>query len=222
MSLKKYMLIDLLITGIIGMIVEFFGVYVFNKMIYATIIPYAISLLIMMIATTRWKSKGLILIPFLALSTILSGRFINPNEQFRAVYNLELYISLVVSLGTFSLNYFWFNIRKSKKIKETMGSLVILNIIDIVISTLMLVLVYYLLTSQNLIMAFPVWSIFAYALLILGTCILFNQGVLVDVVENIENKNEEMIHEEDFHMVLEDDEENEDSSVEKGVLGCKK
>ena len=222
MSLKKYMLIDLLTTGIIGIVVEFLGVFVFNKMIYATIIPYAISLLVIMISTTRWGSRGLVLIPFISLSTIMSGRFINPNEQFRAVYDLRLYISIIFSLGTFSLNYIWFKIRREKKIKETMGSLVILAIIDIVISTLMLVLVYYLLTSQNLIMAFPVWSIFAYAILILGTCILFNQGVLVDVLENIKNRHVERIEEEDFHMVLDDDEEQEDSGVEKGVLECKK
>ena len=70
MSLKKYMLIDLVLTGIIGVAVEFLGVYVFNRMIYATIIPYAISLLIMMIATTRWGSLGITLVPFLALATV--------------------------------------------------------------------------------------------------------------------------------------------------------
>ena len=221
MSLKKYMFIDLLITGIIGMAVEFFGVFMFNKMIYATIIPYAVSLLIMMIATTRWRSFGLILIPFMALATVLSGRFINPNEQFRELYNIDLYLSLVSSLSIFSLNYFWFKIRKEKNLKETRGSFVILSLVDIVFSTLVLIFVYFLLTTQNLIMAFPVWSIFAYALLIIGTCILFSQGVLIDVKENLKNQHLERIEEEDFQMRL-DDEEIEDSSVEKGVLECKK
>ena len=71
-------------------------------------------------------------------------------------------------------------------------------------------------------MAFPVWSIFAYALLIIGTCLMFKQGVLVDVKENLKCRNEERIEEDDFHMILDDEEENEDSSVEKGVLECKK
>ena len=100
MSFKKYMLIDLVLTGIIGVAVEFLGVYVFNRMIYATIIPYAISLLIMMIATTRWGSLGITLVPFLALATVLSGRLINPQEALKACYDWRLYISLLFSLST--------------------------------------------------------------------------------------------------------------------------
>ena len=216
MSLKKYMLIDLLITCCIGVVIEFLGTYVLNKLIYATIIPYAISLLIMMVATTRWGSWGLLIVPLLALSTVLSGRLINPHEQFRTVYDWKLYIALVFSLSTFSLNYLWFKIRDGKK--ETMGSLVLLALIDIVIATLMLVLMYYMLSSQNLIMAFPVWGLYADAILIIGTCILFQQGVLVNVKKSLTDKHIESVEEDDFHMRLDD----EDSGVEKGVLECKK
>ena len=219
MSLKKYMLIDLLITGIIGVIVEFLGVFVFNKMIYATIVPYAISLLIMMISTTRWGSYGLVLVPFLALSTVLSGRLINPTVAFRDSYDFKLYISLFVSLSTFSLNYCWFDFRKKRKIKETMGSMAGLACIDIVIATIMLVLVYYLLTGNMFILAFPVWGLYGYAMLILGTCILFTQGVLVNVKQKILDDKIQLYEEDDFHMQLDDE---EDSGVEKGVLECKK
>ena len=66
MSLKKYMLVDLFITCCIGIVVEFLGTYVLNKIIYATIIPYAISLLIMMVATTRWGSWGWLIAPLIA------------------------------------------------------------------------------------------------------------------------------------------------------------
>lgn len=219
MSFKKYMLIDLVLTGIIGVAVEFLGVYVFNRMIYATIIPYAISLLIMMIATTRWGSLGITLVPFLALATVLSGRLINPQEALKACYDWRLYISLLFSLSTFSLNYCWFDYRGKRKIKNTMGSMVALSCIDILLSTTILVLMYYILTSNLYILAFPVWSIFGYAVLILGTCILFSQGVLVNVKEKFLEQKEEMLEEEDFHMCLDDEEE---SGVEKGVLECKK
>lgn len=218
MSLKKYMLIDLLITGIIGTIVEFLGVFVFNKMIYATIIPFAVSLLVMMISTRRWGSYGLILVPFLALSTVMSGKIINPNDSLKVFYDWKLYISLVVSLSTFSLNYCWFDFKKKREMKETMGSLVGLACIDIVLSTLLLVLVYYLLTGNMLILAFPVWGLYGYAMLILGTCILYTQGVLVNVKEKFIEEKNQMYEEEDFHMNLDE----EDSGVEKGVLECKK
>lgn len=219
MSLKKYMLIDLLMTGIIGVIVEFFGVFVFNKMFYATIIPFAISLLIMMISTTRWGSKGLVLVPFLALATVLSGRLINPIETLRSSYDWRLYISLFVSLSTFSLNYYWFSFRKKREIKETMGSMAGLACIDIVIATLLLVLVYYLLTGNMFILAFPIWGLYGYAMLILGTCILFTQGVLVNVKDKMIEEKSQLYEEDDFHMRLD---EEEDSGVEKGVLECKK
>ena len=216
MSLKKYMFVDLLTSAIIGILVEFLGVFVLNKLIYAMIIPFAISLLIMMVVTTRWGSWGLVIVPVLALSTVLSGRLINPHEQFKLLYDWKLYISLIFSLSTFSLNYLWFKIFNDKKIKQTMGTLSLLGVIDIIISTLMLVLIYYLLTSRNLIMAFPAWGLYGYAILIIGTCILFKQGVLVDVKSTLKENYVERIEEEEFRMVLEDEEEN--SSVEKGVL----
>ena len=214
MSLKKYMFIDLLTTAIIGILVEFLGVFVLNKLIYATIIPFAISLLIMMVVTTRWGSWGLLLVPVLALSTVLSGRLINPREEFRVLYDWKLYLSIMFALSTFSLNYFWFKKRKDKK--ETMGSLSLLAMLDIIAATLMLVLVYYLLTSQDLILAFPIWGLYGYAILIIGTCILNRQNVLVNVKKTLLERQVERIEEEDFHMVLDEDEE--DSSVEKGVL----
>ena len=216
MSLKKYMFVDLLTSAIIGILVESLGVFVLNKLIYAMIIPFAISLLIMMVVTTRWGSWGLVIVPVLALSTVLSGRLINPHEQFKLLYDWKLYISLIFSLSTFSLNYLWFKIFNDKKIKQTMGTLSLLGVIDIIMSTLMLVLIYYMLTSQNLIMAFPIWGLYGYAILIIGTCILFKQGVLVDVKSTLKENYVERIEEEEFHMVLEDEEEN--SSVEKGVL----
>ena len=215
MSLKKYMFVDLLTSAIIGILVEFLGVFVLNKLIYAMIIPFAISLLIMMVVTTRWGSWGLVIVPVLALSTVLSGRLINPHEQFKLLYDWKLYISLIFSLSTFSLNYLWFKIFNDKKIKQTMGTLSLLGVIDIIISTLMLVLIYYMLTSRNLIMAFPAWGLYGYAILIIGTCILFKQGVLANVKSTLKENYVERIEEEEFHMVLEDE---EDSSVEKGVL----
>lgn len=215
MSLKKYMFVDLLTSAIIGILVEFLGVFVLNKLIYAMIIPFAISLLIMMVVTTRWGSWGLVIVPVLALSTVLSGRLINPHEQFKLLYDWKLYISLIFSLSTFSLNYLWFKIFNDKKIKQTMGTLSLLGVIDIIISTLILVLIYYMLTSRNLIMAFPAWGLYGYAILIIGTCILFKQGVLANVKSTLKENYVERIEEEEFHMVLEDE---EDSSVEKGVL----
>jgi hypothetical protein len=188
-------------------------------MIYATIIPYAVSLLVMMISTTRWGSCGLVLVPFLALSTVLSGKLINPTDALKVFYDWKLYISLIVSLSTFSLNYCWFDFKKKRKMKETMGSMAGLACLDIVIATIMLVLVYYLLTGNMFILAFPVWGLYGYAMLILGTCILFTQGVLVNVKQKILDDKIQLYEEDDFHMQLDDE---EDSGVEKGVLECKK
>jgi hypothetical protein len=56
-------------------------------------------------------------------------------------------------------------------------------------------------------------------MLILGTCILFTQGVLVNVKQKILDDKIQLYEEDDFHMQLDDE---EDSGVEKGVLECKK
>ena len=69
-------------------------------------------------------------------------------------------------------------------------------------------------------MAFPVWGLYGYAILIIGTCILFSQGVLINVKKSLKEKHLELIEEDDFQMRL--DEIDENSDVEKGVLECKK
>lgn len=216
MSLRKYMVIDLLISGIIGMGVEFLGVYVFNNMLLAKIIPYAVSMLVVMITTSRWGNKGLIVIPFVALATVLSGRLINPHVDFAKAYDWKLYVSLVLSLYTFSLNHFWFKLRKNRKIKETPGSMMALCFIDIVTSWVVLTMVYFALTSELYILAFPVWGLYGYALLIIGTFLLFRQGVLINVKDNFLRLKEENQNDNDFRMCLDDLEI--ESDVEKGVF----
>ena len=86
------MVIDLITIGVIGTIIEALGIYIFNQMIYATIITSSFSLLVMLIGTTRWGSKGLILAPFLALATIVSGRFFVTNPDLRPNYDWKLYV----------------------------------------------------------------------------------------------------------------------------------
>lgn len=70
------MVIDLAILALIGCLVELLGIYLFNAMLTATMITSAVSLLMMLISTTRWGYKGLIIAPLLALATIISGRFL--------------------------------------------------------------------------------------------------------------------------------------------------
>ncbi|MBD5390870.1 hypothetical protein HDR67_02570, partial [bacterium] len=72
------MAIDLVILTIIGCAGEVLGNFVFNKMLIATMIATTLSLLIVFVAIFRWGWRGLLIAPILALATVLSGYFLNP------------------------------------------------------------------------------------------------------------------------------------------------
>ena len=148
------MIIDLVMIGVIGLIIEALGVYVFNKMIYATIIASSFSLLIMLLATTRWGIKGVAIAHIVALGNIISVRFFIDNPDFRSNYDWQLYISVVCSLLSFAINHYWF---KKKNYKETFkyaSNILLFVLIDIVVSLITLSIVYLLLKQTFQLLGF--------------------------------------------------------------------
>lgn len=220
MSLKKYMLIDLLILTVIGCIIEAVGVFTVNKMITATMVASAVSLLMMLIATTRWGWKGLFIAPILAAATIISGRFFNSHENFKALYDWKLYIAIVCSLLSFGVNEIWFRYINYKETFKSFKFILILSAIDIVASQLVLSLMYFALAQQFLLLGFLAWNACSFVLLIIGAVVLRKQNVLVNVKENLlEMKNQP--DDADFRMNLEENEvqdieDEEEKKEEKG------
>ena len=210
------MIIDLVMIGVIGLIIEALGVYVFNKMIYATIIASSFSLLIMLLATTRWGIKGVAIDPIVALGTIISGRFFIDNPDLRANYDWQLYISVVCSLLSFAINHYWF---KKKNYKETFkyaSNILLLVLIDIVVSLITLSIVYLLLKQTFQLLGFLAWNAFSYMILFVGTFALKGLGVMVDVKEELIFARQSLEDEQSSFSF--DDEEDENSKKEEGEL----
>lgn len=203
------MTIDLVILTIIGCAVEALGIFVFNKMLIAAIITTSISLLIMMVATFRWGWRGLLISPFLALATTLSGLLINPHVDYRQNYDWKLYLAILAQLLSMSINLLWF--KKVKDEQETtskLQSLFALCAIDSIVSLLALSVVYLMTAFRFQLLAFAVWNAFGYVILFVGSFILSRQGILVNVKKNILSQKHEREEAENFKMALPDEEEN--------------
>lgn len=213
-SLRKYMVIDLAILALIGCLVELLGIYLFNAMLTATMITSAVSLLMMLISTTRWGYKGLIIAPLLALATIISGRFFNVHAEFKALYDWKLYLVILISLLSFAVNLLWYkkiDYRQNyKKISTTVG----ICLLDIVVSQLVLSLAYLAFYGQFLLLGFIVWNAFAFVILIIGAIVLSKQGVIVNIKQNLLERKEELELEKKLEFNFEENEDKE-NNIEK-------
>lgn len=215
MSLKKYMILDLVILSVIGCIIEAVGIFAFNKMLTARIIASAISLLMMMISITRWGWKGLLIAPVLAAATLISGRFFNPHETFKDLYDWRLYISIVLSLLSLSVNMIWFKYIDYKKTFKNWKYILILCVIDILTSQLVLTLAYWAFAQEFGLLGFLAWNSCSFILLIVGTFILKNQNVLVNVKESLLEKRKQQEDDSNFRMNLPEEDNNEIKDIDE-------
>ncbi|MDE7385446.1 MAG: hypothetical protein K2M84_06780 [Anaeroplasmataceae bacterium] len=216
MKLKKYMLIDLSLLIGIGVVIEALGIFAFNFMLRATVITSAVSLLVMVVAITRWRWKGLICAPFLALATLISGRFFNPHLDFRSLYGWELYLSTLGSLLSLSVNLIWFKYIDYNKTFKSIGLSLGLCLMDIFVSQLTLSLLYMAFTASKdfLILGFLAWNAFSFVLLLVGVYCFKRQNVLIDVEVDMKEKSQERIDDSDFRLNIEE----ENVEKEKGDL----
>ncbi|MDE6655909.1 MAG: hypothetical protein K2J85_02845 [Anaeroplasmataceae bacterium] len=198
------MLIDLSLLIGIGVVIEALGNFVFNYMLRAMLITSSISLLMMMVAITRWRWKGLIVAPFLVAAMIISGRYFNPHVDFREFYGWELYLAALGSLLSLSVNLIWFKYIDYKKTFKSIGLTLLLCLIDIIISQLIVSLLYMAFTANFMFLGFLAWNAFSYVLLIVGVFCFKKQNVLVDVETEITEKSQE-ISDSDFRLNIEEE-----------------
>lgn len=210
------MIIDLIVIGVVGSIIEALGIYIFNQMIYATIIASSFSLLIMLMATTRWGWKGLVLAPVLALATIIGGRYFVTNPDLRPNYDWKLYVAILFSLLAFAINIVWFNKKNYRQTYGKASNIFILVLIDILVSQLVLSIVYLILKQSFQLLGFLAWNSFSYIILFVGAFALKGVGVMIDVKEDI-IYHKEMLEDEKTSFNF-DDEEEENSKKEEGEL----
>ena len=146
-SIKKYMLQDLIVLLIIGLILEGlterFAASMFNGT--STII---FGLFIVIVATARWNLWGLIVVPFIGFATWLGGSLGNI-AYYADAYDWRVYISETVGLLTVGVNYLFFRGHKTRKVVSNMWLLILIIIIDYVLYCSIQFVVYRLCCSGN-------------------------------------------------------------------------
>ncbi|MDE6407772.1 MAG: hypothetical protein K2K48_05665 [Anaeroplasmataceae bacterium] len=204
MRLRKYMIVDLAILTCVGFVAELFGEYVINRSIVAGWVAGSISLLILLISTTRWGWKGLLPIPILALAVVLSGRYFHPIVRLRPNYDWKFYIVLVISYLSISINLFWMKKIGYKDTFKKLWLTILLCTVDYLVFQLVLSIVFWIIMKDFLFLAFIIWNAFTYVILLVGSFILGKQNALVNIKLSLLEKSEEERIEEDFKMQFEE------------------
>ncbi|MGM9971724.1 MAG: hypothetical protein ACI35W_04885 [Anaeroplasmataceae bacterium] len=141
MSIKRYMVIDFITLFVIGTIVELIAMYIIPRSIPASAPYYCVSVLVILVALSRWGVKGLILAPVMACVSFLSGKLLG---VYKGNYDLTLFLSdLVGFLGCSVVLLFR---KKNKKealfgeISSTIGQVLLTLVIVIILQTIVVCL----------------------------------------------------------------------------------
>ena len=100
MSLKKYMLIDLLILAIVGAVLEGVGTWACFYAFVGSTPTTIFSLLILFMALTRWRWYGLLTIPILAFGNLMGALSLDTGsiEGYKDMFNLQYFLSNLLGL----------------------------------------------------------------------------------------------------------------------------
>lgn len=142
------MVVDLLILGLIGCLLE--GLT--TKMCGMTLAAgptFTFSLLIIFISTARWNLWGLILCPILPLATILGGRF-NDLPYFAAMYDWRVYVSTTIALFSIGVNVIFYKRKGTKNTLFSIWRMMGLVLLDYALFTVIQFLFYRLLSGGTL------------------------------------------------------------------------
>lgn len=185
-SLKKYMFYDLGMLAIIGVVIEMVGVYVSDTMFSGTFTTFCFSVLIMIVALSRWGIKGLLISPFLALSTFVCGKFLIAHSGYRELYDGTVLLAIFLSLVSISTILIWFKIFGSKRILGNMGLTLLLCLYVIALVIGVQTLTYWIFNNGITISVFLIiYNGLGIIFTFVGAGLLRQQQVLVNVKQKI-------------------------------------
>lgn len=127
----KYMLQDLIVLLIIGLILEGLTQR-FASTILSGAPTIAFGLLIVIVATARWNLWGLLVVPFIGLATWLGGS-LGDVKYIADAYDWRVYISETVGLLTVGINCLFYKGHKTNKVVSNMWLLILIIIIDYIL-----------------------------------------------------------------------------------------
>ena len=191
MKFKTYRIIDLTMLCVLA-----FGIEIMTTALMNSIIPMGFSfypvigLFITVVAITRWKYRGLVVIPFNALANFIASVYMCKAQDYDIT---RLIITMLSNLSAIVI-LLWY---KKKGVKDTFnglngyllscGSIILTNIIGVLLISIIMGIVRS--GSLNLSISSIAEAmflnaythVFAYVILLLGTYIFNSNGVIVDV-----------------------------------------
>lgn len=139
---------DLILLTVLGVLLEGLTER-FASTILSGTPTIAFALFIVFFAVTRWKLWGLIIVPFLALSTWLGGS-LGEIKYLADAYDWRVFIAEMCGLATVGINVVFYRNHKTQSIIATPWKLVLIIILDYVLYCVVHFVVYRLISSGNL------------------------------------------------------------------------
>ena len=147
-SVKVYMVQDLVLLTILGVLLE--GITErFASTILSGVPTIAFALFAVFVAVTRWNLWGLLIIPFLALSTWLGGS-LGELKYLADAYDWRVFVAEMCGLATVGINVVFYRKHKTKSIISTTWKLILIMLLDYVLYCTVHFVVYRLLSSGSL------------------------------------------------------------------------
>lgn len=195
MKFKTYRIIDLTMLCVLAFGIEIMTTAVVNSIIPGGFSFYpVIGLFMTVVAVTRWKYRGLVVIPFNALANYIACVYMCKAIDYDI---LRLFVTMFSNLSAMII-LVWY---KNKGIKETYkgianyslscGSIILTSLVGVLLISIILGIA----RSQSLNLAISdiasaVFTIaythvFAYVILLLGVFIFNSMDILVDVKEKL-------------------------------------
>ena len=193
MTKRKFMIIDLSILAIIGVILESItlifqfkygssGFYKIGDEIYYYF-PISITLtpVLILIAIFRWDLKGVIISVPLSLTTCIIYNFFNPEA-------VSGYIYVIYIIGTLfiALNVLWFKVIKKSKMSKNLGLVLIYSLAGylLIAGGRSLVATFYKISFLGTLYEFLVQDLLSIVIgLVVISIIYFQKTILVDIDE---------------------------------------
>lgn len=203
-----------------------------------------ISFLIVILAIIRWNFWGLIIVPFLALATVLGGGW-SDIGQYSAFYTLSgdygncglaVFISTMIGLFTIGFDAILFRVKGTKTIIKNPLLLVGIILLNYLVLNLVQFLIFRLITAGTLTHSASIMyvgntgnefnlafygengfirNLLGLAIAVVGILILRSQGVATNVVEKlVDDKKNAELDAKDRHFRIEEAEEEKDMKNE--------
>lgn len=215
MQFKTYRIVDLLMLGILGTLIEAIGTYLASAFI-PNYTPYCIiGMFIVLVAVTRWKWYGLILIPFMALGNFVAGHFFLPKTSLRGDYTWIRYLYTALSYLSVLICLKFYKKTKPISIYKKLGKnltvistitllqwliLIVGNIIEVGLYVSSNVSVIAGIFLQILNVGFGL--IVSYVLTIVCSYAFCSQNIMVNVKENLLERKKEAESEREYYSNL--------------------